>query len=167
MKFLLSIICFGLGLQVNGQLEMTDSSLFDFWVGTWELTWKDASGGTGKGFNQIERVLGDKIIQENFKATEGDFAGYEGKSWTTFDAANQVWKQTWVDSQGAYLDFIAAIEGENRIFQRSFQKGEKNITQRMVFRDIEDGSFTWDWQSSIDGGEWNTNWQIEYKRIGR
>ena len=52
------------------------------------------------------------------------------------------------------------------MFVRKFTDPEGNeVFQRMVFKDIEDNSFTWDWESSSDIGEnWNLQWRINYKR---
>jgi hypothetical protein len=36
----------------------------------------------------------------------------------------------------------------------------------MVFKNIKANAFTWDWESSVDGGEtWKLNWRINYSRI--
>jgi hypothetical protein len=40
------------------------------------------------------------------------------------------------------------------------------IISRMVFYDISEDSFTWDWESSTDDGDnWTLNWRIEYSRV--
>lgn len=139
---------------------------FDFWVGTWDLVWKDANGTDGTGKNVIERQMNDKVIQENFEALTGAFSGFIGKSWSVYDVNRQGWYQTWVDNQGGYLDFHAEYDGDNRMFVRSFKGPNGNtIMQRMVFRDIKEDSFTWDWENSTDEGKtWNLNWQILYTR---
>ena len=39
------------------------------------------------------------------------------------------------------------------------------LTQRMVFKEIEEDSMTWDWEASKDGGyTWTLSWRIQYKR---
>lgn len=70
---------------------------FDFWLGDWELTW----GENNRGTNRIERIMNGAVVQENF---EGD--DYRGMSVSVFSKEDNRWHQTWVDSSGAYLDFV-------------------------------------------------------------
>jgi len=35
---------------------------FDFWLGEWDCTW----GDDGKATNHIQRIMDNKVIQENF-----------------------------------------------------------------------------------------------------
>ena len=47
------------------------------------------------------------------------------------------WELSWTDQQG------------------------NTVINRMIFHDIKSDSFTWDWQSSSDGGKtWQLNWQF-------
>lgn len=145
--------------------------LFDFWVGKWNATWKNADGSVGKATNEVNRILKGKVIKENFIITEDPKnKGVHGLSFSVYNANTKTWKQTWVDNQGAYLDFTGRFESNKRIFERSFQgirdkyKG-KTIRQRMVFYNIKTDSFDWDWESSLDGGKtWKLNWKIKYTR---
>jgi hypothetical protein len=43
-------------------------------------------------------------------------------------------------------------------------KNGKQISMRMVFYNIKQDSFDWDWQSSEDGTAWKSNWLIHYRR---
>lgn len=140
---------------------------YDFWIGTWELSWEEQDGSTGRGTNTIRRILGGEVLEENFEATEGRMKGFSGKSWSVYDRRRGEWKQTWVDSQGSYLDFTGRTEGDKRIFRREGLDGEGNrILQRMVFFNISRDSLTWDWEISRDGGEsWELSWRIHYSRI--
>jgi len=37
--------------------------------------------------------------------------------------------------------------------------------QRMVFSEIRNDSFLWNWESSADNGKtWKNNWKINYKK---
>lgn len=141
-------------------------SYFDFWLGTWDLTWQDSDGSTAHGTNRIERVLDGKVIKESFEAHSGAYAGFKGRSFSVHDARKGTWKQTWVDNQGGYLDFVGEIDGNKRIFRRTGinPRGEK-VLQRMVFYDITDDSLTWDWEISEDDGKtWQLRWRIFYER---
>jgi hypothetical protein len=143
-----------------------DSALFDFWIGAWNVSWVQADGTPGSGTNRIERVLGGRVLQENFAVASGSMQGFEGKSWSVLDRPSGRWKQTWVDNQGAYLDFVGRADGERRIFEREFTDRQgKPRRQRMVFHDIRPDALTWDWESSTDGGTtWQLQWRILYER---
>jgi hypothetical protein len=127
----------------------------DFWVGTWEGVWEG-----GSGTNVIDRPYGDCVVRERFDG--GDF---QGMSVSTWDPKARLWRQTWVDNRGAYLDFTGGMDGDRMILSRAVETNEGEVRQRMVFRDITESSFTWDWETSRDGGEtWELRWQIEYRR---
>jgi hypothetical protein len=127
----------------------------DFWVGTWDLTW-EGGGGT----NVIDRPYDDCVIREQFDG--GDFRGMSVSTW---DPRAGLWRQTWVDNRGAYMDFTGGMDGDRMILARTVESDSGAVHQRMVFRDITGESFTWDWETSRDsGGTWNLRWRIEYRR---
>lgn len=45
----------------------------DFWIGTWDLTWKG-----GRGTNVVNKVLDDRVIQENFTGSTAKRKGFQG-----------------------------------------------------------------------------------------
>ncbi len=140
-----------------------DSTLFDFWVGEWNLTWDNADGTKGKGYNKIEKTLDGKVIQENFRDTNG----FKGTSISVYNSRNKTWHQAWADNQGGYFDLLGSTEGDRRIFQTQVKESNgRKIIQRMVFYDIETDSFKWDWESSQDSGQsWTLQWRISYSRV--
>jgi hypothetical protein len=143
------------------------SAYFDFWIGEWDLSWTDADGSKGTGKNVVHRILSDYVIQENFSASGGQANGFIGKSWSVYDRTTGMWKQTWVDNSGGYLDFAGALDGEKRIFKRNgINPQGKEVMQRMVFYNIKENSLTWDWEvSSDDGKTWELRWRIYYTRV--
>jgi hypothetical protein len=164
MKSVITIALFvSLSFSTNAQtLTAGDSTLFDFWIGEWSLAWKNANGTDGKGVNLIERTLDGKVIQENFK----DVTGFKGTSISVLSGQTKTWKQAWADNQGGYLDFEAFVENDKRGFMTKPRTvNNKIVVQRMVFYNIKQDSFTWDWEGSQDGGKtWNLNWRIQYTR---
>ena len=142
-----------------------DTCMLDFWIGKWDLTWDDGNGATGTGTNEVYKILGGKVVCENFTGLSGKNAGFEGKSWSVYTAPG-TWKQTWVDNSSGYLDFTGSREGDRVIFSRKGTAGDgREVRQRMVFYDIAENSFTWDWETSADQGEhWNLRWRISYHR---
>jgi hypothetical protein len=117
------------------------------------------------GENSITKTMNGHVIHEQFKIQTGASAGFEGESWSMFDAPGGNWKQTWVDNSGSYLDFIGNITNGARIFERTTIKNGQKVIARMVFKDVEKEKFTWDWESSTDEGQtWTLNWEIFYTR---
>ncbi|HNS13048.1 MAG TPA: hypothetical protein PKM97_10590 [Bacteroidia bacterium] len=137
---------------------MTNSDL-DFWIGKWTCIVDD----TVVGENVIRKTMNDRVVEENFM-TYTD--GFVGASWSVFDSVNSVWKQTWVDNAGAYMNFTGAKSNDTIFFIEDNSvtlNGQKHY-RRMIFYSIELNSFEWKWQSSIDRIKWKTNWHIFYKR---
>lgn len=166
----LSFACFSMPGALDAEADTEDvpvESYFDFWLGSWDLTWRDQDGNIANGINHIERVLDGEVIRERFSANSGAMEGFKGESYSVYDARAEIWKQTWVDNNGGYLDFVGHIDGDRRIFQReTISPDGEPVLQRMVFYDITDDSFTWDWQISNDEGEsWELRWRIWYERV--
>jgi hypothetical protein len=127
-------------------------SEFDFWVGEWDAGW----GDDGHGRNSISKELDGKVVFERF-----DSAGLRGMSVSTL-CADGMWRQTWVDSDGNYLDFEGGPTSGDEMELRRATNGR---LFRMRWYDIEPDRFRWDWQRSDDGGEtWETRWPIVYTR---
>lgn len=136
-------------------ISVQDSTLFDFWIGDWDLTWVNAEGKLEKGANHITRILDGRVIQENFVTENGSL---KGMSISVFNSRRKTWHQAWVDK----------VDGDKRIFSTKMKEvNGMKIVQRMVFSEIKKGSLVWDWELSKDGGgTWETQWRINYKRKG-
>ncbi len=129
---------------------------FDFWLGEWGVRW----GEDGHGTNRIERILGDKIIQENFASPD-----LLGISVSSYDHEREVWCQTWVDNTGTYLDFTGKFENRKMILTRDAVVKGENCRQRMVWFNIKSDQFDWNWERSDDNSEtWRVLWEIHYTR---
>ncbi|HXP15875.1 MAG TPA: DUF1579 family protein [Terriglobales bacterium] len=137
----------------------------EFWVGEWNLTWPgNTAGETAHGTNHIKRILDGCIVEETFSA--GDTMHLRGRSLSVFDANAGKWKQTWVDNEGGYLDFVGGFEDGQMILSREMTRpdGTRGL-QRMVFKNITRDEFDWSWEGSKDGGKtWAVVWPIHYKR---
>jgi hypothetical protein len=132
---------------------------FDFWLGTWSLQWAD-----GEGTNRVRRILGGCVIEEVFEGRMPN-GWYRGRSVTVYDARAGVWRQTWVDDRGSYLDFEGSVQDGQMVLSRSAMKDGAPVLQRMVWRDVEADRLTWTWERSTDdGASWETLWTIRYQR---
>jgi hypothetical protein len=136
-----------------------------FWVGEWDLTWPGKSAGELQhGTNSVRRVLDGCVVEENFSG--GADLLLRGKSVSLFDTTAGKWKQTWVDNEGAYLDFVGEFKDGQMILAREAIRpdGSKGL-QRMIFKNIQPDEFDWSWEGSKDGGKtWTVVWPIHYKR---
>lgn len=138
------------------------ADLFDFWVGDWNAKWKNKNGTDGRGRNVITKVNDGKVLEENFEAEGTDKApGLKGRSLSVLEKTSGAWRQTWADNQGGFIVLTAQVDGDKKMF---VTEGKESF-QRMVFYNIKKDSFTWDWESTTDGGKtWSLQWRIEYER---
>ena len=138
---------------------------FDFWVGDWDLTWPGSKPGEiAHGTNTIKRVMDGCVVAESFSG--GDSIPLRGMSVSAFDARTHRWKQTWVDNQGAYLDFTGEFrDGKMILGREAVRPNGAHVLQRMVYKNIAADEFDWSWELSKDNGKtWQVQWPIHYKR---
>ena len=141
--------------------------LFDFWIGDWRCSWKNADGTSGQGRNRITRTLDGQALEEQFEEDASDPPPVlRGRSLSVLHTASGQWRQSWVDNQGGFFAFTASVDGERRIFATELvPDGGRLKGQRMVFHDITRDAFTWDWEGTTDGGRhWSLLWRIQYRR---
>lgn len=130
--------------------EIAEARQFDFWLGTWDLTWK-LNEKTGTGTNTITKKLNQCVIQENFNGTPS--MPLIGMSVSTYNRQKKKWQQTWVDNNGSYLDFVGEFKDDKMILSRQAERQGKKIHQRMVFSSIQKDNLDWSWESSEDNGK--------------
>ena len=139
--------------------ELDAARQFDFWLGEWDCRWH-ADGLEHVGTNSVYADLGGVVLVENFDARPS--LDYQGLSYSVYDRAEQCWKQTWVDSEGTYLDFTGRFEDGVMELRRSAD----DVVFRMRWENIEPNGLDWSYQRSEDGGEtWTALWEIGYSRV--
>ena len=116
---------------------------FDFWLGEWDCAW----GEDGRGTNHVHYIMDGKIVQENFSAPD-----LKGMSVSSYDPERGVWCQTWVDTNGSYLDFTGNFDDGKMILVRDAIVRGEACKQRMVCYNIAEKEFDWNWERSDDGG---------------
>jgi hypothetical protein len=137
-------------------MNVQPENQFDFWLGEWDALW----GEDGKATNTIRHILDDKIVQEDFVAPD-----LHGMSCSSYDPERKLWCQTWVDSNGTYLDFTGRFENGRMILMRDAIVRGEACKQRMVWYDLQGDQFNWNWERSDDDGQtWRVLWQIHYTR---
>ena len=121
----------------------SEQKQLEFWVGEWTLTWLRQSGGAaGHGSNSIKRILDGCVVEETFSGE--DSMHLRGRSVSMFDAAAGKWKQTWVDNEAAFLDFVGGVKNGQMSFWREAKRpdGASSI-QRMIWRNVTADSLDW------------------------
>ena len=167
-RYLIGLFLCGLPLApaaANDKEQPPD--LFDFWVGDWDAKWKNANGTDGRGRNVIAKILDGAVLEEQFEGEGTAKApGLKGRSLSVLHKGSGVWKQSWADSQGGFYAFTAKVDGEKKMFVTDpVTRNGQEVILRMVFFDIKKDSFTWDWESTADGGKtWKRQWRVEYTR---
>lgn len=140
-----------------------EASQLDFWLGEWNAEWTNADGTKGSGTNRITKVLGSCAVQENFSTSDNSFIGL---SLSVYNPILKKWQQTWVDNNGAYMDFTGEYaDGKMTLGREAVLKDGSKALTRMVFHNITRESFDWNWESSKDNGAtWKLMWQVKYTR---
>ena len=131
----------------------------DFWIGEWDAVW---SGGAGT--NVVTSELGGTVVLERFDGRPG--TTLQGISVSVYDRDREQWRQTWVDSEGGYLDFVGGMDGDG-VFELHHERRDADggvVPFRMRFSEIERDSFTWRWQRGEPDGAWTDQWRIDYTR---
>ncbi len=151
-------LCVAALAQTGSPPAPSETAQFDFWLGKWDASWGEGLHGT----NHITKRW-DRVVVEEFNGNPGE--KFEGHSVSVYDTNAKLWKQTWVDSQGGYMDFMGGFADGKMTLSRSVAKDGKTILQRMVWYDITPDAFNWNWERSDDGGKtWAVNWNIHYTR---
>jgi hypothetical protein len=86
------------------------------------------------------------------------------------------WRVTWPGGTGTneisrilddrVIEEVFEVVVDGRIsFQRSSPVDGGDVLQRMVWLDVTDDGFRWEWQRSEDGGAtWQVSWPLDYRR---
>lgn len=144
-------------------LQLDAGRQFDFWLGEWDCSWDDGDHRQ-LATNSVYLDLGGKVVVENFDGRPS--LDFQGLSFSVYDRNARCWKQTWVDSDGNYLDFVGSFENGVMELRRSGEVDGATARFRMRWENIERDSFDWSWQRSDDDGEtWTSLWEMEYSRV--
>lgn len=152
----------GPGAGTPGMADIFDAADLDFWLGRWDVSWPDGGHGT----NELTRILGDRVVAEHFRGASPR-GTLEGRSWSVFDEARRIWRQTWVDDSGSYIELVGERVDGWFAFGREAPELGPRARQRMVFRDVQRDALRWTWEARLDdGADWEVRWEIVYRRAG-
>lgn len=144
-------------------LELDAARQFDFWLGEWDCSWADGADRRVAS-NSVYLDLGGAVVVESFDGRP--FLELQGMSFSVYDRDTRCWKQTWVDSEGTYLDFTGGFENGAMELRRTAEVDGSPALFRVRWENIERDALDWSWQRSDDGGEtWTSLWELEYSRV--
>jgi hypothetical protein len=137
----------------------------DFWAGDWDLDFDASPGVLGHASNHITRdEYGGCVIAEHFEQAA---THYRGGSYSIYDRAAHVWRQTWVDNQGGVFTLVGGpVTGQPYVFElrTTDRVGPGHQLMRMIWQDVTPDRLTWRWQAQQADGAWKDSWVLRYKR---
>lgn len=142
-----------------------ESRQFDFWLGEWDVS----PGQSSVIVAESVITLHDQgcVILENWRP----FRDAHGHSINAYDAANQSWRQTWVDASGTITQYVGArdAEGVIRLDNLGAGPGDRPPTERrrMNFARIDENTVRqWGELYEEAAQSWTTEWAFIYRRRG-
>ena len=136
------------------------SDSFDFWLGTWDVSWETEPGVRQAGTNSVTRI--DDTIRELF--TDGNPDGaYIGASVSRWDPEANCWVQDYWDNRGYTAVFRGTREGDRMILDRVSGSDTGPVT-RLVWAETTPASIRWDYERQLPDGGWESTWRIDYVR---
>lgn len=146
---------------VQSACTAPDYRAFDFWVGEWDVY---ANGSSVQvATSSIEAMFAGCAIRETWKPLKGGGGG----SFSHFDAERRHWRQAWIDSSGARVDFDGGPAGGKMVLTGNWAnvvaKGQDGLI-RMTYSKQPDGSVRQHGEQSTDHGlTWATSFDFIYR----
>lgn len=141
--------------------ETVEQRALDFWVGDWSVSRADTGAKVAE--SKIEKLFAGCGIRETWMPIVG--AG--GGSISAYDTQARLWRQSWVDSTGAWVDFSGGVVEKAIVLTglwRNYVAPGKDALIRMTYRKRDDGSVSQLGEQSTDFGK---NWSISFAFIYR
>jgi hypothetical protein len=140
----------------------------DFWVGDWDLTFDAGNGVVGHATEHITRdEFGACVVYEHFAVPAVNTLG---ASWSSYDRFKHVWRQTWVDNNGAHMTLEGGpVTGQPYIFELKtiYPIGPNQSHFRMIWEQADADTLTWRWQVMNADGGYSDAWVQHYRRAKR
>ncbi|HEX5182880.1 MAG TPA: hypothetical protein VFW19_06975 [Allosphingosinicella sp.] len=138
-----------------------DHRAFDFWVGNWDVY---RTGDTKLiAHSRIERLYAGCAIRENWMP----LGGTGGGSLSAWVPEENAWRQTWVDSAGARVDFKGGIAGQAMVltgFWKDVLGPGRSALVRMTYTREAAGAVRQKGDTSVDDGR---SWQAAFDFLYR
>ncbi|MEE9207640.1 MAG: hypothetical protein V3U67_04580 [Gemmatimonadota bacterium] len=133
---------------------------FDFWLGEWTVT--RTADGQLAGTSKISSAFAGCVLVEEYSSP----SGYAGSSFNIYDAAQEVWHQTWVDNSGLLLELDGMLENGKMVLMGE-RPGPDDAMQlhQITWEAMDDGTVRQVWTTSDDQGvTWNAAFDGTYTK---
>jgi len=140
-------------------LTRTESRLFDFWVGEWDV--KNAQGQPA-GQSSVQRLLEGCALYENWT----DMQGGGGKSLNSYNTDVKQWQQFWTDQYGRVTEYRDSewIDGSLRFSAKQIMPNGPALLH-MTFTPINPDVVRQFGEMSMDDGKtWTPTFDLYYYR---
>ncbi|WP_095011168.1 DUF1579 family protein [Tsuneonella mangrovi] len=136
---------------------------FDFWVGEWDVY------PTGKdnlvAHSRIEKLYGGCAVRENWMPLKGSGGG----SLNGFDTKTGLWRQFWIGSSPAVVEFTGGpADGGKMVltgYWPRFTPDGKDALVRQTYTPIDTDTVRQHGEASFDHGlTWVTRYDLTYRR---
>jgi hypothetical protein len=149
---------------------------FDFWMGRWSvrnrwLRTRLAGSTDWEEFDAsvVARPTLDGLGNEDMFRTD-HAAGFTGMSFRFLDPEAGRWSIYWADSRRPGLldpPVLGGFDGDSGVFEGDDVLDGRPIRVRFTWSEITTPTPRWEQAFSDDGGEtWETNWVMDFTRIG-
>lgn len=136
-----------------------ESHRFDFWVGEWNVT--TPQGGQA-GTSSVKKILGDCVVFENWKATNG----VEGKSLSAYNRGLKRWQQFWTSATGTVTEYrFGEWVGASLRLVAHVPDVDSPTLLRMTYTPLDSDTVRQFGEMSTDGGKtWTAQYDLYYHR---
>ncbi|MFL6605842.1 MAG: hypothetical protein ACJ8R9_31575 [Steroidobacteraceae bacterium] len=138
---------------------------FDFWVGSWDVY--PTGGSQLVAHSLIEAVYNGCGVRENWMPLKTENSG---GSLNIYLPGEKLWRQTWIDSSGARVDFKGGWNGKAMVLEgywQDFVAPGKGSLVRMTYSKAPDGSVRQLGEASQNNGRsWQPSFDFTYRLAG-
>jgi tetratricopeptide (TPR) repeat protein len=138
----------------------SESHLFDFWIGEWNVT---TPQGQPAGKSSVQQILSQCVIFENWT----DRLGGQGKSFNAYNIDYSMWQQFWTDQYGRvteYRESERTPEGGLRFLAHQGAPQHQTVI-RMSFTPVDRNTVHQYGETSADNGKtWTPSFDLYYHR---
>lgn len=137
---------------------------FDFWVGAWDVY----PTGTNQliAHSLIERRYNGCAIRENWMPLRGQGGGSFSAWRPGTGAGSGNWRQTWVDSSGAWVEFTGGMDGAAMVLTGPWAgaaNGQDGVVRMRYTREADGAVRQFGQVSTDNGATWTTSFDFTYR----